>query len=116
MKKEETTPLYCGAFGFHRMNEGEYAGSSAADVVNRMKKAANCTNIYELAIYLKTSQPSITDAKRRNIIPIVWLRVFMEKYPETSPVWLLTGEVDEAWNKGLRLCGGYPGDYDGPLQ
>lgn len=109
-------PLYCGALGFHQMGEGEYVGISAADVVKRMKQATCCTNLYELAIHLKTSHVDIRDAKRRNIIPIVWLRELMRTHVETSPVWLLTGQIDEAWNKGFRFCGGYPGDYSTPLQ
>ena len=112
---EKETPLYCGAYGFHQMGEGEYAGSSAADVIKRMKQAAHCTNMYELAIHLKTRYSHMADAKRRNIMPIVWLREFVKKYSETSPRWLLTGEIDEAWNKGFRLCGGFPEDY-GPMQ
>lgn len=101
-------PFYCGAFGFHQMGEGEYVGSSATDVVKRMKQATRCTNLYELAIHLKTSHADIRDAKRRNIIPVIWLRELVTTHGETSPVWLLTGKIDEAWNEGIRLCGGYP--------
>ena len=65
-------PLYCGPFGFHQMGEGEYAGASAVDVIERMKKATHCTNLYELAIHLKTTHMHLRDAKRRNKIPEVW--------------------------------------------
>jgi hypothetical protein len=110
------TPLYCGAYGFHQMDEGEYAGISAADVIKRMKHATRCTNLYELAIHLKTSHADIRDEKRRNIIPVVWVRELISTHGETSPIWLLTGKIDEAWNKGLRLCGGFSEDYNTPLQ
>lgn len=113
---DSETPLYCGALGFHRMGKGEYAEVSAADVINRMKKATHCNNLYELAIHLKTSHADIRDAKRRNIIPVAWLRELVQSHKETSPIWLMTDQIDEAWNKGFRLCGGYPGDYDSPLQ
>lgn len=109
-------PLYCGPFGFHRMGEGEYAKVSAADVIERMKKATYCTNLYELAIRLKASHTDIRDAKRRNIIPVVWLRELTLSHGETSLIWIMTGQIDEAWNKGLRVCGGHPEDYDVPLQ
>lgn len=98
------------------MDEGEYAVSSAAEVIKRMKQTTHCTNLYELAIHLKTSHVDIRDAKRHNIIPVKWLRELVRTHGETSPVWLLTGEIDEAWNKGFRLCGGYPEDYSTPLQ
>lgn len=109
-------PLYCGAYGFHKMGEGEYAAISAADVIRRMKQATRCTNLYELAIHLKVSHVDIRDAKRRNIIPVVWVRELIRTHGETSPLWLLTGKVDEAWNKGFRLCGGFPDDSKTPLQ
>lgn len=102
--------------GFHQMGQGQYAESSAADVIKRMKQATRCTNLYELAIHLKTSHKAIREAKRRNIIPVVWLRVLVQSHGETSPNWLLTGKIDDAWNKGFRLCGGYPEDYAAPLQ
>lgn len=108
--------LYCGPFGFHQMGEGEYAGASAAEVIERMKKVTHCTNLYELAIHLKTSYIHIRDAERRNIIPVAWLRELIQSHGETSPIWLMTGRIDEAWNKGLRICGGFLGDYDAPIQ
>ena len=98
------------------MGEGEYVEISAADVIKRMKQATGCTDLHELAICLKASHADIRDAKRRNIIPVVWLRELMKIHGETRPVWLLTGKVDEAWNKGFRFCGGYPEDYSAPLQ
>lgn len=113
---DSTTPAYCGAYGFHQMDQGAYADISAADVIKRMKQATGCANLYELALHLKTSHKNIRDAKRRNIIPVIWLRVLVQSHGETSPIWLLTGQIDDAWNKGLRVCGGYPEDYETRLQ
>ena len=110
------SPLYCGAFGFHQMGEDKYVGISATDVIKRMKKATHCSNLYELAIHLKASHADIRDAKCRNIIPIVWLRELVQSHEETSPIWIITGQVDEAWNKGFRLCGGYSEESASPLQ
>lgn len=107
---------YYESEGFHQMGQGEYAGISAADVIKRMKQATRCTNLYELALHLKTSHKEIRDAKRRNIIPVMWLRVLVQSHGETSPNWLMTGKIDDAWNKGLRVCGGYPEDYETRLQ
>lgn len=108
-------PLYCGSLGFHQMGQGEYVGILAADVVGRMKQATSRTNLDELAIHLKTCHAAIRDAQRRNIIPVVWLRELMRTHGETSPVWLLTGRIDEAWNKGFRLGGSFPEDYNEPM-
>ena len=113
---DSEAPIYCGPFGFHQMGKGGYAGISAEDVIKRMKKATHCTNLYELAIHLKTSHMDIRDAKRRNIIPLVWLRELVQSHGETSPIWIMTGHIDEAWNKGLRVCGGHFEDHDIPIQ
>lgn len=107
--KDMQIPFYCGALGFYQMGEGEFAGISAASVVKRMKLATHCSNLYELAIHLKTSHADIRDAKRRNIVPKVWLRELMQTHAETSPSWLLTGKIDEAWNTVIRLSGGHSG-------
>lgn len=113
---ESELPLYCGPLGFHQMGEGDYVGISAAEVVERMKMVTHSTNLYELAIHLKTSHKYIRDAKRRNIIPLVWIRELITSHGETSPAWIMTGRIDEAWNKGLSVCGGHSEDYDLPIQ
>ena len=112
---DKEIPLYCGAFGFYQMDEGQLVGVSAASVVKRMKSVTYCANLYELAIHLKTSHVDIRDAKRRNIIPKVWLRELMKTHAETSPVWILTGRIDETWNIGVRLSGGHSEDNT-PMQ
>ena len=112
---DKEIPLYCGVFGFYQMDEGQLAGVSAASVVKRIKLATHCSNLYELAIHLKTSHADIRDAKRRNIIPKVWLRELMKTHAETSPIWILTGKIDGAWNIGVRLSGGYSKDNT-PMQ
>ena len=102
-------PSYCGALGFYQMGKDEYAGISAADVIKRMKEITRCANLYELAIRLKASHADIRDAKRRNIIPVAWLRELMQSHGETSPAWLMTGRIDKDWKNGLRV-------FDAPLQ
>ncbi len=113
--RDSQIPFYCGAFGFHQMDEGEFIGVSAASVIKRMKQATRCANLYELAIHLKVSHVDIRDAKRRNIIPKAWLCELMRTHTEISPVWLLTGRVDEVWNMGFRLSGGHS-EENTPMQ
>ena len=60
--------------GYHQLGEGEYANITAGDVLTRMQEKAGVSSLAVLAEWLGVKQSLLTDAKRRNIIPVRWLQ------------------------------------------
>lgn len=83
--------------GYHQLGEGEYAEISAKDVFSRMREATSTTNQEELADWLEMRQSALSDAARRNIIPIRWLQLLVQKHVAYTPFWVLTGQGNKQW-------------------
>lgn len=72
--------------GYHQMGEGEYAHITAGDVLARMLETAGLSSLAALAEWLGVRQALLTDAKRRNIVPIRWLQAMPHAH------WVLSGK------------------------
>ena len=79
--------------GFHLLGEG----ISAKEGLNRMREATGTTSQRELADWLGVRQSLLSDAQRRDIIPIRWMRLLIEKQVKHNPVWILTGQGEKLW-------------------
>ena len=79
--------------GFHLLGER----ISAKEVLNRMREATGTTSQRELADWLGVRQSLLSDAQRRDIIPIRWMRLLIEKQVKHNPVWILTGQGEKLW-------------------
>lgn len=78
--------------------------AEAATRLQRVFSACRCRNQAELAQILGVRQSSVSDAKRRGIIPSPWLLTLLcEKW--INPAWILTG-------RGTRYV--RPADYSQP--
>lgn len=58
----------------------------------RVFEAAECRTQMELAVVLGIRQSSISDAKRRGVIPPEWL-IKLLRTGGTNPEWILTGKA-----------------------
>ena len=83
--------------GYHQMGQGEYAGITAKDVLKRIKEATGTSTMLELANWLNARQSWLSDAERRNIIPVAWLRALVLKKSDYNPVWVITGQGEKVW-------------------
>lgn len=92
-------PEYCSEWGFHQMGQGEYAGITANEVLKRMNEATGTHTMLELANWLEARQSWLSDAKRRNIIPVAWLRTLVLKKSDYNPVWVMTGQGEKLWEE-----------------
>ncbi len=81
--------------GYHQLGVGEYAGVTATDVFRRMQEATGARNLDELAIWLDARRSWLSDARRRNIMPIGWLRQLVFKHSDHSPYWVMTGRGEK---------------------
>ena len=99
---------FCPYEDFHQLGEEKYATITTEGVIRRLYAATGCNNMSELAAYLEVSASGISDARRRNRVPVAWFRTMLAKNPEISPVWLLTGQEDECWNKPFLLMQDLP--------
>lgn len=88
---------YWNPEGYHQLGKGEYAGISTADVLRRMREATGSATLEELTAWLGVRQSMLSDANRRNIIPIQWLRQLVLKKVRYHPLWVLTGRGDKYW-------------------
>lgn len=73
--------------GYYQLGEGEYSQTSAEDVLSRMCQGTGISTLTELATHLGVRLSWLSDAKRRNILPIRWLQGM------SDPVWILTGKT-----------------------
>ena len=85
--------------GYHQMGCGKYAGITADDVLKRMNEATGTHTMLELANWLGARQSWLSDAKRRNIIPVAWLRTLVLKKSDYNPVWVMTGQGEKLWEE-----------------
>lgn len=83
--------------GFYQLGTGDYAGVSAADVLKRMYEVTKTGCMLELANWLGVRQSCLSDAKRRNIIPIAWVRALALKGVDCNPDWVLTGQGEKVF-------------------
>lgn len=60
----------------------------------RLYATTQCTSLYELAAFLETKPPQITDAGRRLRCPVAWAQIVFIK-TGTNPLWLLEGEGEQ---------------------
>ena len=60
------------------------------DMLRRFFQAAECKTQMELAAFLGIRQSSVSDAKRREVIPAEWLVTLMRQ-KNTHPDWVLSG-------------------------
>jgi len=81
------------------MGQGEYSNISAEDVLERMKEATSTHSMLELASWLDVRQSLLSDAKRRNIIPVAWLRALILNKTDYNPVWVMTGQGGKFWTE-----------------
>jgi len=87
----------CGEFGFHEMGVGEFAGITAADVLERLEEATGTRNLPELAIWLRVSESYLVDTTRKDLIPVSWMRRLVLSGSDYNPVWVLTGQGSKLW-------------------
>ena len=59
-------------------------------MLRRVFEAAECKTQTELAAFLGIRQSSVSDAKKRQVIPAEWL-VVLVRHKSTHPDWVLTG-------------------------
>lgn len=59
-------------------------------VLQRFFQAAGCRTQTELAVFLGIRQSSVSDAKRRRVIPAEWLITLLRR-KNINPDWVLTG-------------------------
>ena len=59
-------------------------------MLRRVFEAAGCRTQTELAVFLGIRQSSVSDAKRRQVIPAEWL-VTLLRQRNVHPDWVLTG-------------------------
>ena len=85
--------------GYHQMGQGEYAGITAKEVLERMKEATGTSTMLELATWLGARQSWLSDAERQNIVPVAWLRALVLKQSDYNPVWVITGQGEKLWDE-----------------
>lgn len=83
--------------GFHRLGEGDYEGITAKEVLSRFQEATGTTSQKDLADWLEVPQSQLSDVQRRDIIPIRWMWLMIEKQVKHNPVWILTGQGEKLW-------------------
>lgn len=59
-------------------------------MLRRVFEAAECKTQTELAAFLGIRQSSVSDAKKRQVIPAEWL-VVLVRHKGTHPDWVMTG-------------------------
>lgn len=84
--------------GHYRLGAGNLADTTACEVIERFKVATGTTNVKDLANWLDTKECDIADAKRKNIIPYIWLQKLTEKKSEYAPAWVLSGKSGTLWS------------------
>ncbi|WCB45732.1 helix-turn-helix domain-containing protein [Nitratidesulfovibrio vulgaris] len=82
---------------FHQLGSGEYETVLFEDVMKRFFLATNTRSQMEFAYWLGIRQSSVSDAKRRNRIPIAWLRELVTRGVDSSPSWVMTGKGPQFW-------------------
>ena len=83
--------------GFHRLGQGEHHGIAFDDVMQRMYTATGTKGQRELADWLGVRQAFISDARRRNRMPVAWLRELVKKKVNCTPEWVMTGKEPRFW-------------------
>ena len=83
--------------GFHRLGQGEHHGIAFDDVMQRMYTATGTKGQRELADWLGVRQAFISDARRRNRIPVAWLRELVKRKVNCTPDWVITGKEPRFW-------------------
>ena len=83
--------------GFHRLGQGEHHGIAFDDVVQRMYTATGTKGQRELADWLGVRQAFISDARRRNRIPVAWLRELVKRKVSCAPERVMTGKGLQFW-------------------
>ena len=78
--------------GFHQLGVGQFIGVTIGEVMRRMYEAPDTLNQLELANWLGIRQSWLSDAKRRNIVPLYWLQLLVMNHSGFSPIWVLTGK------------------------
>lgn len=69
----------------------ELAKDEAEARLFRVFAAAGCRTQEELAAFLDIKQSSISDAKKRKVVPSEWLMKLLRKR-NVSPDWIMTGQ------------------------
>jgi len=87
----------CGEFGFHEMGVGEFAGVTAADVLERMQEATGTKSLSELAGWLGVNESCLAEVTRKGLIPILWMRELVLRDSDYNPAWVLTGRGSKLW-------------------
>ena len=82
--------------GFHRLGQGEHHGIAFDDVM-RMYTATGTKGQRELADWLGVRQAFISDARRRNRIPVAWLRELVKRKVSCAPERVMTGKGLQFW-------------------
>ena len=83
--------------GFHLLGQGEHHGIAFDDVMQRMYTATGTKGQRELADWLGVRQAFISDARRRNRIPVAWLRELVKRKVNCTPEWVITGKEPRFW-------------------
>ncbi|MDL2314428.1 helix-turn-helix domain containing protein [Desulfovibrio sp. OttesenSCG-928-C14] len=82
---------------YHQLGVGEYEAVLFEDVMKRFYLATNTRSQMEFANWLGIRQSFVSDAKRRNRIPVAWLRELVTREVDSSPSWVMTGKEPRFW-------------------
>lgn len=77
--------------GYYQLGEGRFVDISAENVLTRMREITQTHTLSDLALCLGTRLALLTDAKRRNIIPIGWVQSLAHQF-SCDTFWILTGQ------------------------
>ncbi len=83
--------------GYHLLGQGDYEGITFEDVLQRMYAATGTNGQMELADWLGIRQAFISDARRRNRMPVAWLRELVKRKVNCTPEWVITGKEPRFW-------------------
>lgn len=95
--RETLFMMYLESRGVHWLGMGELRQVTAAAVYRRFKEATGTRTLAELSVWLETKPEWIRDAKKREIVPVVWLGRLLLKQSDYTPHWVLTGRGPKRW-------------------
>lgn len=83
--------------GYHQLGEGEYAEVMVSAVLERFSEATETKTTFNLANWLGVRVSFVSDVQRRNIMPVAWLRLLVDRKSKYNPTWVLTGQGEKFW-------------------
>ncbi|MDL2315857.1 helix-turn-helix domain containing protein [Desulfovibrio sp. OttesenSCG-928-A18] len=81
----------------HQLGVGEYEEVQFEEVLQRLFTATGTSSQMELAAWMGIRPSILSDAKRRNRVPVDWLRRLVLRKVDFSPLWIMTGKEPSHW-------------------